>query len=210
MFGMVPAMALNDHASSDFTHSIGVPNGTVRISPVEESDADVIERYEPGVRRYCRSRTRSPEDAEDAVQDTFMRYLRRSERKIRNKEAWLITAAWRACQDINRRRRRDDDHTSTASPWDACFDTDESEDIVDVRADDPEASAVEHLTVTALFRRMNPREARVLASTHFLGATSTQLANYLHVTPENLLVIASRARRHARAILADMERTAGK
>lgn len=170
----------------------------------DDSDAEVIRRYEPGVRRYCRSRTRSPEDAEDAVQDTFIRYLRRSQQKIRNKEAWLISAAWRACQDINRRRRRDQEHILASSPWDG-IPSDESDDIVDVSADDPLAVTVDHLTIMALFRRMNEREAKVLASTHFLGASSSQLAKYLHVTPENLLVIASRARRHARAILADME-----
>ena len=195
------------NSPNEFAHSIEVRNVTVQVTDVAESDADVIKRYEPAIRRFCRSRTRSPEDAEDAAQDTFMRFIRRSDQHIRNKEAWLINAAWRACADINRRWRRDDEHRSTSFPFDGRPVTDETDDVVDVRADNPESLTVEHLTITALFRQMQPREATVLAHMYLMGATSTQVASYLGVTPDHLWVIASRARRHARAILAGMERT---
>jgi RNA polymerase sigma-70 factor (ECF subfamily) len=205
---MVPDMSQHEQPFNNFTNSVDVANATVQISRVPESDAAVVLRFEPAVRRFCRSRTRTPEDADDAVQDTFMRFLRRSEQKIHNKEAWLITAASRACADISRRHRRDDEHVSLSAKRDWCLASDQTaEDIVDTHADKPEQVAVEHLTIAALFRRMRPRERVVIAHLYLMGATSTQVANYLGVTPENLFVIASRARRHARAILVDMERT---
>lgn len=179
----------------------------VQFNPVDETDAEIIHRYEAGVRRYCRSRTRTPEDAEDAVQDTFLRFLRRSDAHIRNKEAWLITAAWRACADINRKRRRDEEHIATAHVWD-CLVADESEDIIDVHAENPEQFTVERLTIAALFRQMSPREVSVLTHVYLMGGTSQEVAKYLGVTEDHFFVIVSRARRHARALLVDMERTA--
>lgn len=203
-------MSSDNNITNDFAHSIETQAVPVQIERVDDSDADVIERYEAAVRRFCRSRTHSPEDADDAVQDTFMRFLRRSDQHIRNKEAWLIRAAWRACADINRRRRRDDDHRSLASPFDGCLKSDGTNDIVDVAADSPERLTVEELTISALFRRMNPRESEVLAHVYLMGATTDQVAKYLHVSPDYLYVIVSRARRHARAILSDMEGTPAK
>jgi RNA polymerase sigma factor (sigma-70 family) len=199
-------MSQHDHSSNDFTHSVDVSNATVRMSRVPEHDAAVVLRFEPAVRRYCRSRTRTPEDADDAVQDTFMRYLRRSEQTIRNNEAWLITAASRACADINRRLRRDDDHLSHAGPWGNCFAGSPQMNFVDDRAEDPEQLTVDHLVIAELLRKMEPRERMVVTHLYLMGASISRVATYLGVTPEHLRVIAMRARRHARAILQTMER----
>src|ERR1700674_1751519 len=71
-----------------------------------ERDAAVLQAHGEMVRRFCRSRLGSAADSEDAVQDTFLRYLQRSEQEIRTPEAWLITVARRACQDVVRKRER--------------------------------------------------------------------------------------------------------
>jgi RNA polymerase sigma-70 factor (ECF subfamily) len=208
MFAKVADMSEHDQPFNSFANSVHAQDATVRISRVPESDAAVVLRFEPAVRRFCRSRTRSPEDADDAVQDTFMRFLRRSEQKIRNNEAWLITAAWRACADINRRHRRDEQRFVTSAVWDGCFTQSEADSLVDVRAPNPEQQTVDHLVVGALLRRLSSRERTVVMHLYFMGANSTELSRYLGVTPEHLRVIAMRARRHARAILADMDRPA--
>jgi len=207
MFGMVPDMAHHDDSSDSFTHSIDVPNGRVEISQVPESDAAVIQHFEPAVRRYCRSRTRSPEDADDAVQDTFLRFIRRSEQAVRNNEAWLIRAAACACADINRRRQRDDERRSDASPLDSCYTRDDDERFSDDGAYSPERITVEQLTISALLRRLEPRERLVVMDLYLMGADPKQVARYLNVTPGNLRFIAFSARRHARAILRSMEST---
>jgi len=179
---------------------------TMRVVPVGKIDADVVRRFEPAVRRYCRSRCRSPEDADDAVQDTFMRYLRRSEARIHNHEAWLIRAASRACADIGRRQARDDKHR-LAGHWKSSLEKEEELVFFKPTAD-PEQITVEQLTVSALIRQLTPREQTVVTHLYLLGASIDQVATYLGVSPAHLRVIALRARRHAQALLTAMEQPA--
>jgi RNA polymerase sigma-70 factor (ECF subfamily) len=200
-------MSHHDSSSNDFTHSVDTSIASVHVSRVPESDAAVVLRFEAAIRRFCRSRTRNPEDADDAAQDTFLRFLRCSEQRIRNHEAWLITAASRACAEINRKNGRDDERRTNTSVWGGLFSEKESETMADPRAEDPERSTVDHLTVATLLRRLNERERTVVAHLYLMGASSSQLASYLGVTQVHLRNIAMRARRHARAILADMEDT---
>lgn len=149
---------MTQHDSSNhFIHPVGAPRAVAHVAVVAESDAEILRRFEPAVRRYCRSRTRSEADAEDAAQDTYMRFLRRSEKKIRSHEGWLITAASRACADINRRHQREEKHRSDVSVWDACFLKDDDERFSDRGANDPEKLTAEHLTVAALLRGLEPR-----------------------------------------------------
>lgn len=66
-------------------------------------DADLagplFEQYERGLYRFCLSRLRSREDAEDAVQATFLRAVRALERGVRPDvaPAWLFTIARNVC-----------------------------------------------------------------------------------------------------------------
>ena len=118
----------------------------------------------------------------------------------------MITAAARSCADINRRRARDDEHRSDAPIPHGCFSEKEEERFVADDAWSPERLTVEHLTITALLRQLSPREQKVITHLYLMGADTEQVAKYLGVTPDHLYVIAMRARRHARAILTDMER----
>jgi RNA polymerase sigma factor (sigma-70 family) len=164
---------------------------------------EVISRYEPAIRRYCRSRTRTEEDADDAVQETFLRYLRRSEHDIRNDVAWLITAAGRACIDINRQRQRMEARAAPG-PWNECF-TGGAELRTPMQGlADPEQLTVEHLTIHELLRRLPERERVVITHLYLLGASLKQVARYLGVSYGHAKVIAMRARHHAQAILARM------
>ncbi len=134
-----------------------------------------------------------------------MRFLRRSEKRLRSNEGWLITAASRACADINRRYQRDEEHRSSVTAWDTCFTRDEDERFSDNGAHDPHRLTVEHLTINALLRQLDHRERIVVTHLYLLGADSQQLARYLNVTPNHLRQIAFRARRHARLILGELE-----
>ena len=207
MFATVWAMSQHDHSSNDFTHSVDAQNVHITVQRVPESDAEIVLRFEQSVRRYCRSRTRSEADADDAVQDTFLRFLRRSERRIRSNEGWLITAAARACANINDRHRRDEQRRSELTVWDGCFSRHDDERLSDRGANDPERITTEHLTISALLRGLKPRERIVLTHLYLLGANSEQLARYLNVTPNNLRQIAFNARRHARALLQERKDT---
>lgn len=171
---------------------------------VRPHDAAIITRYEPAVRRFCRTRTRSPEDADDAVQDTFIRFLRRSDAVIRNEEAWLITAASRACADINRKHQRDEERGAPLPEH-------EGIGTFQLRSTasgaDPEQLTVEQLTISALLRKMSPRDRFVVTHLYLLGASTEKVAKYLGVSNEHLRTIAMRARRHAQHIARAMEQT---
>jgi RNA polymerase sigma-70 factor (ECF subfamily) len=200
-----PEMQSTDQGTPE-SEQFSSENSTARVSFVHKIDADVIRKFEPAVRRYCRSRCSSPEDADDAVQDTFLRYLRRSEARIRNHEAWLIRAASRACADIARRQARDDKHRLTGH-WKSSLERDE-ELVFSHPTADPERITVEQLTVSALLRQLTPRERTVVTHLYLLGASVDQVATYLGVSPAHLRVIALRARRHARALLTAMDQPA--
>jgi RNA polymerase sigma factor (sigma-70 family) len=79
----------------------------------------VFDRYHRGLLAFCRRMLTSDEEAEDAVQHTFMaayRALRSSDRPIHLK-AWLYTIARNRCLSILRARREqvalDDGHAAT-------------------------------------------------------------------------------------------------
>lgn len=112
----------------------------------QEDLAQLVERYSPMLLRAALTRLSTPADAEDAVQEVFLKVLDRQPR-FRDGEhakAWLIRATLNQASDL-RRRRRDDaplDETLTAHP-------DGAEERLDlltaVRALPPTYSAVIHL-----------------------------------------------------------------
>lgn len=77
--------------------------------PVDGALTELYERYAASVFRFCRHRLRSREEAEDALQSTFLNAFRGLERGVipANEEAWLITIARNVClthSDTIRRR----------------------------------------------------------------------------------------------------------
>lgn len=164
----------------------------VYTTGVRDYEEGVIRRYESAVRKFCRSRTATPDDADDAVQDTFLRFLRRSEPHLRNDEAWLIRAASRACIDIHRRRTRAVEHEAVGLY---------PADVTDRTGREPERLIVEELAIGELLRGLTERERVIVTHLYLLGSTLKQVAAYLGVSPEHAKVIAFRARRHARSLV---------
>ena len=77
----------------------------------ERSDRDVeraVERYGDMLLRICFVMLGGRADAEDAVQETFIRYMLRAPAFSdgEHERAWLITAAKNRCRDVLRARRR--------------------------------------------------------------------------------------------------------
>ena len=111
-----------------------------------EEVAELVETCSPMLLRAALTRLSAPADAEDAVQEVFLRLLDRRPR-FRDGEhakAWLIRATLNQASDL-RRRRRDDaplDETLSARPDDAETRLDL---LAAVRALPPAYSAVIHL-----------------------------------------------------------------
>src|SRR5947209_3975080 len=71
-----------------------------RVAPAVEAEAARLYRqYEPQILRYCRRHLRSREDAEDAVQNTFLRAFGALQRGVEPQleAAWLYKIAHNVC-----------------------------------------------------------------------------------------------------------------
>src|SRR2546425_2024307 len=77
---------------------------------VQADDVGLLfEQYHATVYRVCRARTASVEEAQDAVQETFIQLLQADRSGIAIPQAWLIAIAMKVCWRIRRVRIRRDE-----------------------------------------------------------------------------------------------------
>jgi len=147
------------------------------------------------VRRYCRSRTQSEVDAEDAAQDAFLRFIERAGDDVRNVEAWLIQAASFECKDLYRRRLREQQLLPAGVPPAA-----------EAVVADPEALVGQRMLVESLFTRLQPNDRELLTLRYLADFSVEQVASRLRVSEGNARIMALRARRRARDVLSALEK----
>ncbi|MHB8572820.1 MAG: sigma-70 family RNA polymerase sigma factor [Candidatus Dormibacteria bacterium] len=143
-------------------------------------------KYGPAVQRYCASRLRAPDLAEDAVQETFLRFMRRAEEDVDNPEAWLIRAADYSCRNLSVRASRDS--MTGLIPTDAA------------PGPSPEDAALDRALLERLLRGVHPSQARILAQMHLFGWTSREIGEQLGLSAGNVWIIALRAKRQIREL----------
>src|SRR3984885_8698199 len=85
----------------------------------EEALAALVDQYAGALYRVAYSVLRNPSDAEDAVQETFLRVLRHRDslHEIRDQRVWLVRIVWNVALDRTRRaktRPETDDVTELA------------------------------------------------------------------------------------------------
>jgi RNA polymerase sigma factor (sigma-70 family) len=142
--------------------------------------------------RFCRSRTQSAADAEDAVQDTFLRFLQRSDSTdVANMEAWLVRAASRACIDVNRRRGREASLVSKVCGQRSSH--------------NPEEAIFTRAIVAELIRALSPADVWLLVRLYVCDWTPSQVAGAMGVVPGTVRAMAFRARRRAQRALAGLD-----
>lgn len=75
-----------------------------------DSVEEVLERYGDMLYRVCLVNLKNPADAEDAVQETLIKYLCKAPRfqNGEHQKAWLIRVAVNQCRDFLRRRCREE------------------------------------------------------------------------------------------------------
>ena len=68
---------------------------------------ELVSEYSPSLYRVAYSVTRNPSEAEDAVQETFLRVLRHQAKlsEIRDVRVWLVRITWNIVLDKKRRQK---------------------------------------------------------------------------------------------------------
>lgn len=154
----------------------------------------LVDRYHPWVRGIVRRYLRNAADAEDVVQETFMRCFQglprlRAPARFR---PWVAEIA--RCSAIDRARRMR--HLVDGS--------DELPDVPDERAGPPELTELVE-TLRALrvaLRNLTPRDATILSLVTELGFTPAQVGAAMGITPNAAKVALHRARARLRQQLA--------
>src|ERR1035438_4999941 len=94
-----------------FSGWMEIPGSTVsneaRLRAEEETLAALVSQYSGTLYRVAFSVLRNPSDAEDAVQEAFMRVLRHRDTlgEVRDQRVWLIRIVWNIVLDRKRRAK---------------------------------------------------------------------------------------------------------
>src|SRR5437660_1255476 len=155
----------------------------------EQVLAALVEQYATTLFRVAFSVLRNQSDAEDAVQEAFLRVLRHRETlgEIRDHRVWLIRIVWNIVLDRKRRtktRPETDDIAELARVLPASGLTAEQR-----------AAAVQHHThVMACVEKLPAREREVMMLSAFEELSSVEIAAVLDVTESSVRSRLFRAR----------------
>jgi RNA polymerase sigma-70 factor (ECF subfamily) len=132
---------------------------------------------------------RNPSDAEDAVQEAFMRVLRHRDTlsEVRDQRVWLIRIVWNIVLDRKRRsktRPETDDVAELARVLPAGG----------LGADDLAVAAQHHAHVLACVEQLPAKERQVLTLSAFEELTSVEIATVLGITESSVRSRLFRAR----------------
>lgn len=129
-------------------------------------------------------------DAEDAVQETFVRWTQTDQSTIDNPPAWLTTVLTRICLDRLKSAQRQ--RESYVGPW-------LPEPLVTDDVDPADiAGTSDSITLAFLvvLERLSPAERAVFLLHDVFGYTHTEIASMLERSPSAVRQLASRARSH--------------
>ena len=151
--------------------------------------AALVDQYAGALYRVAYSVLRSPSDAEDAVQEAFLRVLRHrhSLAEVRDHRVWLIRIVWNIVLDRKRRaktRPETDDVSELAR-------------VLPSTGFSPEelaAAAEHHANVLTCVEQLPAKEREVLLLSAFEELTSVEIAAVLDITESSVRSRLFRAR----------------
>jgi RNA polymerase sigma-70 factor (ECF subfamily) len=163
---------------------------------VSEIITALVAEYSTTLYRVAYSVTRNSAEAEDIVQETFLRVLRHQSKlgEIRDTRVWLVRITWNLALDRKRR--------SKARP--------ETEDISDLvrtlpsterRADDEVISSQEHARVLALIDQLPAKERQALLLSAIEELPTSEIASICSTTESSVRSRIFRARRELAELL---------
>jgi RNA polymerase sigma-70 factor (ECF subfamily) len=161
----------------------------------DEALAALVEQYASTLYRVAFSVMRNPSDAEDAVQEAFLRVLRHRDGlgEVRDHRVWLIRIVWNIVLDRKRRAKTRPE-------------TDDVEELARVlpadglTAEQRAAAAQHHAHVLACVEQLPAKERQVLMLSAFEELSSVEIASVLGITESS---VRSRLFR-ARNLMADL------
>lgn len=141
----------------------------------------LLARYEPDLLRLCRSALPNSGEAEDAVQETFLRFLRayaapsarfRGDASLRT---WLFRIAVNLCLDWRRRDRRQGIPSSLSEAG-----TRDGLALPSASGPNPEEVIIDRLTVRAALMALPPRHRALLILREQEQWSSAEIAEVFH------------------------------
>ena len=155
----------------------------------EKTLAALVEQYASTLYRVAFSVLRNAADAEDAVQEAFVRVLRHREDldEVRDHRVWLIRIVWNIVLDRKRRaktRPETDDVQELARVLPASG----------LSADERAMAAQHHSHVLQCVEQLPPKEREVLMLSAFEELSSVEIASVLNITESSVRSRLFRAR----------------
>jgi len=163
----------------------------------ENSLAERFEEHRPRLRRLAQRMLGSTAEADDIVQDVWLRASAAGTDDVQNFGGWLTTIASRACLNVLRSR---------ASRGEIPLDDEETGPVIekDDRVPDPlqEAQQVEAVgaALTVVHERLSPAERVAFVLHDSFDVPFEHIADLLERSPDAVRQLASRARRRVRAV----------
>lgn len=152
-----------------------------------------FETERPRLRAIATRLLGSAADADDAVQETWLRLERVDAAGIDNLEAWLTTVVSRVSLDLLRAPRRKREHSWQVEPW--------RDEPAAVEADPAELVARSDqvsVALLVLLETLSPAERIALVLHDVFGRSFDEIADVLDRSPAAARQLASRARRRVR------------
>lgn len=182
------------------------PEVTAALGGDEGAFAAIVERHRRELHVHCYRMLASFDEAEDTVQETFLRAWRRRDSFTGGElfRAWLYRIATNACLDALRRRARRQErlHSFADIPYLQPY-PDRLLDEIAPGDDDPDTAAVRRETIELAFlaalQVLPPRQRAVLLARDVLGWSAAETASLLDTT----VPAANSALQRARATLAE-------
>ena len=162
----------------------------------EAALAALVSQYSGTLYRVAFSVLRNPADAEDAVQEAFLRVLRHRDTlgEVRDNRVWLIRIVWNIVLDRKRRsktRPETDDVSELARVLPA----------KGLSAEEVTAAAQHHSRVLACVEQLPNKEREVLTLSAFEELSSVEIAEVLGITESSVRSRLFRARNRMAELL---------
>ena len=164
-------------------------NDRLQMQADEDALAALVTEYSTTLYRVAFSVLRNPADAEDAVQEAFLRVLRHRDSlaEVRDRRVWLIRIVWNIVLDRKRRaktRPETDDVAELARVIPSSG----------LSAEEIAAAAQHHAHVLGCVEQLPAKEREVLMLSAFEELTSVEIATVLGITESSVRSRLFRAR----------------